>query len=131
MRGLEEALRALSAEPLSRSEGKVVESLARLAASRASYYSPKRTGRLAASISVRRSGRMSFSVTPGALYWPYLEFGVGPFELNSRVYVQNVGFRHIDLHPGIRPYRFLRRAATESLREVGSLMRSLLRGRGI
>ncbi|MCS7118140.1 MAG: HK97 gp10 family phage protein [Thaumarchaeota archaeon] len=127
--GLKEALRALSAEALSRSEGLLVESLAKLSASRASSYSPKRTGKLAASISVRRLSGMRFSVTPGVSYWPYLEFGVRPFELNSRVYIQDVGFRHVHVHPGIRPHRFLRRAASESLRELGKLARSLLRER--
>lgn len=131
VRGLEEALRSLDPRTVAAAEERLLESLARLAASRASQYAPKRTGRLAASVSARRLGSMRLSVTPGVSYWPYVEFGVRPFRLGASVYVGGVGFRFVDVHPGIRPQRFLRRAASESLRDLRELVRSLLRERGV
>lgn len=131
VRGLEKALRSLDPRAVADAEERLLESLARITASKAAQYAPKRTGRLAASISARRLGAMRFSVTPGASYWPYVEFGVRPFRLGAPVYVSGLGFRFVDVHPGIRPHRFLGRAAGESLRGLRELARSLLRERGV
>jgi hypothetical protein len=38
-----------------------------------------------------------------AAYAPAVEFGTEPHEINSPVYIKNVGWRYIGMHPGTRP----------------------------
>ncbi len=122
--GLERALRSLTEDRVRRVGEVVLGGLAREAARSASELAPRRTGRLASSITYRRIGPMRYSVTSSVGYAVFLELGVRPFSLYRTVPIEGVGFRYIAIHPGIAPRRFLERGMRHAVRRVGELLRS-------
>jgi len=129
--GLEKALKSLTEDRVRRVGEVVLEGLAREAARRASELAPRRTGRLASSITYRRIGPMRYAVTSAAGYAVFLELGVRPFPLYRAVPIEGVGFRYIAVHPGIAPRRFLERGMRDAVRRVGELLRSASHERAV
>ncbi len=125
--GLERALGSLNEERVRRVGEAVIGGLAREAARRASESAPRRTGRLASSLTCRRVGSMRYAVSPAVGYALFLELGVRPFPLYRTVPIEGVGFRYVTVHPGIAPRRFLERGARGAVRKVGELLRSASR----
>ena len=121
--GLERALYSLNEEKVRRLGDSVIGGLAKEAARRASELAPRRTGRLASSITCRRVGAMRYTVAPAVEYAVFLELGVRTFPLYRAVPIEGVGFRYIAV-PGIAPHRFLERGARDAVRRIGELLRS-------
>jgi len=131
LNGLERALDSLNEERVRRLGEAVVGGLAREAARRASELAPRKTGRLASTITCRRVGSMRYNVAPAVGYALFLELGVRPFPLHRVVPIEGVGFRYISVHPGIAPRRFLERGMRDAVRRIGELLRSASHERAV
>lgn len=110
MKGVEEALRKLSPELYRKVLIDYLNASAELVASLSSEHAPRRTGKLSSSIRASRKGELLFEVASEAPYSIYLEKGVSPFTLNRPVMIDNIGWRFIKTHLGIKPIGFISRA---------------------
>lgn len=107
MKGVEEALRKLSPELYRKALIDYLNASVELVASLSSEHAPRRTGKLSSSIRASRKGELIFEVVSEAPYSLYLEKGVSSFTLNRPVMIDNIGWRFIKTHPGIKPIGFI------------------------
>jgi len=74
---------------------------------------PVRTGRYKSEISAKKVGIGRWALTAGAPYSPFVEYDTAAHDINSPVFIHDVGWRFIGRHPGTKGQHILQRALLE------------------